>query len=169
MATGDDTLFRPRPKSTLVSDIKPAAVRGPAAAKEPEFLAETPEGDQIVALPQPGDPYETAHSRPGNKPVPTLRFIMGDTVRGLPYASLDSIDLLPGDKPGDGPKIVILFTGLVPRKAVITGRQLLMLFDLLSYHRVAWVRELPKEKDFRNHPETVVTGITVERITAMPE
>ncbi len=54
------------------------------------------------------------------------------------------------------------------REAIIAGRHLLKLYDLLSYHRVAWVRELPKGKDFMDKGHTVVTGITINRITEMP-
>jgi hypothetical protein len=167
MATGDDTLLRVRPISTLLTDVKPSVAR--VAVAEQEVEAEPPEGDRLVALPRPGDPYEAAHARPSNNPVPTLRFVMGETVRGLPYSNLDIIDLVPSDKPGTGPAIVLLFTGLIPRKAVITGRHLLTLFDLMAFHRIAWVRELPKGRDFKDGKATVITGIAIERITELPE
>jgi hypothetical protein len=75
---------------------------------------------------------------------------------------------LPPEKPGAGPSIVIRFTGLVPREAIISGRHLLKLYDLLSDHRVAWVRELPKGKDFLDKGQAVITRITISRITQMP-
>jgi hypothetical protein len=166
MAT-DDSFLRARPKSTLL-EIKPATARQPVAeapsVSEPEPSAE----DDIASLPQPGSPYDAAHARANNKPVPTLRFVMGDTIRGLPYANYDSIDWLVAGKPGSSPAIVIRFTGLVPREAIIAGRHLLKLYDLLSHHRVAWVRELPKGKDFVDKGHTVVTSITISRITEMP-
>jgi hypothetical protein len=124
--------------------------------------------DDYAALPQHGSAYE-AHARASNKPLPTLRFVMGETIRGLPYANYDSIDWLVADKPDASPAIVIRFTGLIPREAVISGRNLLRLYDLLSDHRVAWVRQLPKGKDFLDAAATVVTGIAVERIKEMPE
>jgi hypothetical protein len=167
MATGDDTLLRMRPKSTLLTDIKPSVARG--AESEQDAEAEPADGDRFVALPQPGDPYDTAYSRPRNTPVPTLRFVMGDTIRGLPYANLDSIGLVPNDKPGAAPAIVIVFSGVIPRKAVITGRHLLVLLDMLSDHRIAWVRELPKGRDFKDGKTTVITGIAIERVTEMPD
>jgi hypothetical protein len=167
----DDALLRERvrPKSTLL-EMKPAAARQPA----PETPEDTEQGssalDDFASLPQPGSPYDAAHARASNKPVPTLRFVIGDTIRGLPYANYDSIDWLVADKPGAAPAIVIRFTGLVPREAIIAGRHLLKLYDLLSHHRVAWVRELPKGKDFKDKDDkaTVITGITIRRITEMP-
>src|SRR5450759_777407 len=115
----DDSFLRTRPKSTLL-DMKPVAERHPAPG-----TPESSEQDDFVSLPQPGSPYDEAYSRVSNKPVPTLRFIIGDTIRGFPYANYDSIDWLLPDKPGDSPSIVIRFTGLVPREAIIPGRVLL--------------------------------------------
>jgi len=165
----DDTLLRERvrPKSTLL-ELKPAAARQPAVETPEDTEAESSALDDFASLPQPGSAYDAAHSRASNKPVPTLRFVMGDTIRGLPYANYDSIDWLAPDKPGASPAIVIRFTGLVAREAIIAGRHLLKLYDLLSHHRVAWVRELPKGKDFRDGKATVITGITISRITEMP-
>jgi hypothetical protein len=129
---------------------------------------ESASGEAIIPLPQPGDPYDTAHARSSNKPLPTLRFIKGAAIKGLPYANLDSIDWEPAEKPGLGPTIVVRFAGIVAREARISGRNLLQLFDLLAYHRVAWVRELPPGRDFKDGKATVITGITVGLITEVP-
>ena len=64
--------------------------------------------------------------------------------------------------------IVLRFAGIVAREARISGRNLLQLFDLLSHHRVAWVRELPPGRDFKDSKVTVITGITVGLITEVP-
>jgi hypothetical protein len=167
----DDTLLRERtrPRSTLLPGPGSKAATARQVDMDPETEAESLASDDYAALPQPGSAYDAAHARASNKPVPTLRFVMGETIRGLPYANYDSIDWLVADKPGASPAIVIRFTGLVPREAVITGRNLLKLYDLLSNHRVAWVRELPKGKDFLDAAVTVVTGIAVNRIKEMPE
>lgn len=166
----DDTLLRNRPKSTLLAGPgKTATARQPAPALDGDTeQSEWSAPDDFALLPLPGSPYDAAHSRASNKPLPTLRFIIGDTIRGLPYASLESVDWLVPDRPGASPAIVIRFTGLVAREAVITGRNLLKLYDLLSYHRVAWVRELPKGKDFLGADKMVITGIAVNRISEMP-
>jgi hypothetical protein len=167
MATDDNSLReRVRPKSTLLDDISRAAARGARPDGDDEEPA--PDGDAIIPLPQPGSPYDAAHARPESKPLPTLRFVMGDTVRGLPYANLDSIDLVPADQPGGGPVIVIRFNGIVAREVKITGRHLFKLYDLLTAHRVSWVRALPKGKDFMGDGVTVVTGIVIERIKEVP-
>jgi hypothetical protein len=158
---------RVRPKSTLL-DIKPAVSRTPSPDAEDDDGPELPAGERLVPLPQPGSPYDTAFARPDNKPLPTLHFVMGDTVRGFPYVNLDSIDLLPSGKPGGGPVIVIRFAGLAAREVKLTGRHLVGLYDLLSYHRVAWVRELPKGKDFTDKGQTVITGITIEPVKDFP-
>jgi hypothetical protein len=167
----DDMLLRERtrPKSTLLPGpgSKAATARRTFEMDE-ESEPESSALDDFASLPLPGSAYDAAHSRASNKPVPTLRFIMGETIRGLPYANYDSIDWLVPDKPGSSPAIVIRFTGLVPREAVITGRNLLKLYDLLSNHRVAWVRELPRGKDFLDAATTVVTNIVVDRIKEMP-
>jgi hypothetical protein len=165
----DDTLLRERvrPKSTLL-EMKPLAARPPAPEAPEETETESSALDDIASLPQPGSAYEAAYARPSNKPVPTLRFVVGDAIRGLPYANYDSIDWLTPDNPGASPAIVIRFTGLVPREAVIAGRDLLRLYDLLSHHRVAWVREMPKGKGFMNKGGTVITSITIRPITEVP-
>jgi hypothetical protein len=54
------------------------------------------------------------------------------------------------------------------REAIIAGRHLLKLYDLISHHRVAWVRELPKGKDFMDKGQTVITSITLNRIKEVP-
>jgi hypothetical protein len=168
MATHDDnnTVVRIRSESTLLAKTGKASARQP----EPEMAEGTgmePEaGEKREALPLPGSAYDAAYARPNNRPLPTLHLVIGDAVKGLPYSNLDSIDLLPGDKPGVGPAIVILFTGIIPRKAKITGRHLGLLHDLISDHRIKWVRELPKGRDFKDKDDkaTVITGITIEPV-----
>jgi hypothetical protein len=160
---------RIRPKSSILDMLKPAeASPTPEARPVVEFEAESPTGEAIIPLPQPGDPYDTAHARSSNKPLPTLRFIRGENIRGLPYANLDSIDWLPSEKPGLGPMIVLRFAGIIAREARISGRNLLLLYDLLAHHRVAWVRELPLGRDFKEGKATVITGITVGPVTEFP-
>ena len=68
---------------------KPAAARQPAAETPEDAGPESSALDDFASLPQPGSPYDAAYSRASNKPVPTLRFIIGDTIRGLPYANYD--------------------------------------------------------------------------------
>jgi hypothetical protein len=162
----DDKLSRTRPVSTLL-DMKTAA-RQPVGETPGETEIGSPASDDFASLPQPGSAYDAAYSRASNKPVPTIHFVIGDSILGLPYANLDSIDWLVPDKPGASPAIVMRFTGLIPREAIINGRNMLRMYDLLSHHRVAWVRELPKGRDFKDNAATVVTGIAVNRIKEIP-
>ena len=148
-----------RAEETPTQETKPAA----------DAEGESPDGEPLIPLPQPGDPYETAYARHNKKPLATLRLIKGERIWGLPYANLDSIDWLPSEEPGGGPSIVMRFSGLVPREATISGRHMLTMFDLLSYHRVPWVRELPPGRDFKDAKATVITDLTVTRITTLPD
>lgn len=170
MDTDDNTLReRIRPKSTILDDISRQAGRRIAPQADLHEALETPVVERATPLPLPGSPYDVAHSRPENKPVPMLRFIYGDTIRGLPYANLDSIDLVPADKPGGGPVIVIRYNGILPREARINGRHIVMLYDLLSDFRVGWIRELPKGRDFKDDNATVITGITITIIKELKD
>ena len=161
----DDTVVRLRPKSSLVPPgVKPGGGLGPKAAAAADTGQEAEPGERLIALPEPGSAYDAAYARPNNKPLTTLRFVIGDKVRGLPYANLDSIDWEPAEKPGGGPVIVLLFAGVQVRKAVIAGRHMLLMYDLLCDHRLAWVRELPKGRDFKDRDATVITGITIKEV-----
>jgi hypothetical protein len=165
----DDSFMRARPQSTLPTGHAASVLARKTVVELPAVAEPEPSAvDDFASLPQPGSAYDAAHSRASNKPVPTLSFVIGDTIRGLPNANYDSIDWVVPEKPEASPFIVMRFTGLVPREAVIAGRNLLKLYDLLSNHRVSWVRELPKGKDFLDKGMTVVTSITVGRITEMP-
>jgi hypothetical protein len=166
----DDNLQRIRPRSTL-SDFGRTATARQAVVDLP--VASEPEAavtEEYSLLPAPDSAYDAAHARASNKPLATLRFITGATVRGLPYANFDSIDWMAPDKAGASPMIVIRFTGLIPRQVVIAGRNLLKLFNQLSDHRIAWLRELPAGRDFRAKDDgaTVITSIDISQITQAP-
>jgi hypothetical protein len=156
-----------RPKSSFQEMIK-APVSPASDTDDADIGLDSPAGEKLIPLPQPGDPYDSAYSRPANQPLPTLRFVKGDEIRGLPYANLDSIDWMPADKPGGSPAIILRFSGIIAREAIIRGRHLLLLFDYLSYHRIAWVRELPEGRDFKDAQKPVIRSITVEPIKEFP-
>jgi hypothetical protein len=167
---GSNVMGLARPRSSIREILNAEDTPPPVPEAKPvdEIEGKPPALEALIPLPQPGDPYEAAYARPGPVPLPTLRFLKGEGIRGLPYANLDSIDWLPSEKPGGSPSIVLRFSGLIPREAIIAGRHLLKLYDLLAYHRVAWVRELPPGRDFRDVKETVITGITLGPITELP-
>jgi hypothetical protein len=166
MATNDDTLLRERvrPKSTLLDFGKPAVTRGPDAAAEapPDILAI----DDLAPLPQPGDAYK-AYARPDNKSLLMLRFLLRDAaVDGFAYSDLRHTRMQPGDDPGGGPVLVLRFVEAVVTEVRIEGRHLEVLSDLLAYHRVAWLREMPPGKMHHEKNAAVITRITIRVLEA---
>ena len=160
MATHDDgnNIMVMRPKSTLMADLGKAA-RPPAGDAEG-----LPAAEDLIPLPQPGDPYK-AHSRPDNKPLLTLTFLCQDSAEeGFAYADLRRIRLLPG-KPGQGPVLVLRFSteaGIVEVR--IEGRRHDAMRDYIRYHRIGWIRELPPGTMLADKTEAVVTGIDIKQV-----
>lgn len=160
MAMDDDTLLqqRVRPRSTLLELKPPAAPVAEAAAKAPPDI---PAIDDLVPLPQPGDPYK-AYARPDNKALLMLRFLLRDgVVEGFCYADLRHTRMQPGDDPGGGPVLVLRFVEAVMTEVRIEGRHLDTLADLVAYHRIAWLRELPPGKMHHEKNAAVITKITI--------
>ena len=117
--------------------------------------------DDLASLPQPGDPYQ-AYARPENKSLLMLRFLLRDTsVEGFAYSDLRRTRMLPGDKPEDGPVLVLRFVEAVITEVRIEGRHLDLLADMLAYHRVAWLRELPPGKMHHEKNAAILTRITL--------
>jgi hypothetical protein len=159
MGTVDDTLTRPRPQSTLLTAVKPAAARGPDAARD--IPPEIPALDDLVPLPQPGDAYK-AYARPDNKALLTLRFLLPDaSVEGFAYSDLRHTRMQPGDDPGKGPVLVLRFVEAVITEVRIEGRHLDVMADLIAYHRVAWMRALPPGKMHHEKNAAVITRMTL--------
>jgi hypothetical protein len=151
-------------KSSLLDQIgrqrEPSSGFATAVGPTPE-LALPAAADDLAPLPRPGDDYK-AHARAANKPVPTLRLLLcNGSIRGFPMGHLDSIDL-EIDGPGQSPVIVLRFAGLEPSEVRLEGRRLDALYDLLGYERIAWVRELPRDK--ATNERTVVSGISIRTI-----
>ena len=143
----------------------------PEASAEPEAEARLPEPVKPIAavedsefLPAAGDPYK-AHARQSHKPEPTLHLLLRDgTYRGFSWGNYDSIDLLPGAEPGDGPVLVLRFAGIMAREVLITGRNLSKLHVYLGQQRIAWVRELPAKRGFADPQAAVITGLLVRPV-----
>lgn len=167
MATHDehDTVVRIRPKSSLIAEIgKAAATRQPVPDAVDDAEAATPARDDLIPLPQPGDGYK-AHARPDNKALLTLRFLLKDSaVEGFSYSDLRRIRLLPSDKPGGGPVLVLRFVEAVIVEVRIEGRHLEAMHNYLGYHRIAWVRELPPGKMLGDGMAAAVTGISIRQV-----
>lgn len=157
----DDSLLRQklRPRSSILDEIDAAPE---TTVSTPPAPGDVPDLEELTPLPRAGDPYK-AFSRPDRKALATLRLLAGTPrSRGLCYADLHNIDMIEGE---DGSAVIVLgFSGLVPVRVQIEGRNLEKLHDLLAYHRVSWVRALPSRRDFRGEDETVIVRITVEAV-----
>lgn len=143
----------------------------PAKKKHESESATTPReqqpepNDDWILLPSPRDAY-LAHSRPANKPIASIHFIMADnSSRGFSYSNLDTIDLLPSRDAGKGPALVLRFAGVIPQEVRLSGRNLHAIRDYLGYHRLAWIRQISKERDFLGDGEEVVTNVEIAVIT----
>jgi hypothetical protein len=169
MSVEDLAKQRPRLQGGIVEMLDQAAAR--ARQEQAPETDDVPGFDKLTPLPQPGDPYALAFAVSRHHPVLMIRFLLADaTNRGFPFANLDSLDWLHGEKPGDGPRIVARFDGMTPTEVVVAGRNLELLYDQLGHFKVIWARELPVQRDFRDKdlPETVVNKISfrpVEPVT----
>ncbi len=105
-------------KSTLLSMLdRPAAEAERAGKTEPETQTE----DESDNLPGPEEGY-AACSRLDNKPQLMLCLLKADdSVKSYSYSDLRSIDLQPGNKPGNGPGLVLRFVGVAEVR--IEGRR----------------------------------------------
>jgi hypothetical protein len=162
MGMDDNTTLRPRPRSTLL-DLKAPAARLPEAADMPPDI---PAIDEMVPLPQPGDPYK-AYSRPDNKALLTLTFLCKDSAEeGFAYSDLRRIRFLPAEKPGLGRVLVLLFVEAAVTEVRIEGRgkQLAAMRDYIRYHRIAWLRELPPGMMQQDKDATVISTITLRTV-----
>jgi hypothetical protein len=136
----------------------------PPAGAEAEPAEELPPLDDVAPLPGPGDAYK-AYARASNKPLPTLVLLLANaSARGFSYANLDTLDLLPSGDPGQGPVIVLAFSGITPTEIRLHGRNLDALYVALGAHRTAWIRERSASRDFIPATETVITGIKINKI-----
>lgn len=150
-----------RPRSISPSSIRALREQGQAAAahsETPEHGGQVPERDD--PLPRPGDTYR-ANARHGNKPEMTLHFVLKDfTYEGFTYADVERVRLVPGDKPGSGPVLIVRFSGGVEVR--IEGRHLHSLYHWIGLHGVAWVWEHPGSSDFADEAEPIIRKITIK-------
>lgn len=160
-----EMLAQPMGETKAEQETKPEppkpAEAGAAAVEPAETL---PALDDLPPLPGQGEAYK-AHARASNKPLATLVLLMGDaSARGFSYSNLDTLDLVPGNDPGQGPMICMRFNGIVATEVRVSGRNIDGLYSYLGHHRVAWVKERPPSRDFIPQGETVVTGIRISKI-----
>lgn len=160
-----DNLARPR-------SISPSSIRALLDKGKPESEAETrevgsrelegPAVERTDPLPRPGEPYRM-HARHGNKPELTLHFVLKDfAYEGFSYADCERVRLVPGDKPGSGPVLLLRFNGSVVTDVRIEGRHLHSLYHWIGLHQVAWVWEYPGKAEFADEAEPIIRKITIE-------
>jgi hypothetical protein len=162
----EDKLLRERPKSTLLP--------GPGskvAAKPPEPEATASDAgepgpwDDDDPLPEPGSAYVAACSRVSNKPEIVLHVMLKDGFsKGFAWSNFDSVDMVPGDNPGDDPVLVVRFAGLVPTELWISSNILGKLRACIGRQRIAWIREQPSKRGFDPKP---ALGDRAEIITSV--
>lgn len=153
-----------RPRAVPPSSIRALVERGQQAAAS---QAETPGQDGTISerddpLPRPGDAYRV-HSRHGNKPELTMHFVLkGFAYEGFSYADFERVRLVPGDKPGGGPVLIVRFSGSVVTDVRIEGRHLHSLYHWIGLHGVSWVWEHPGHADFADEAEPIIKRITFQ-------
>lgn len=159
MAVDDSLLRNPvRQRSSILDELDRVAA---PPQEQNEQKNDLPELEKLSPLPHPGDPYQ-AHSRADRKPLPTLRFVLRDgSFEGFAYGDMRRFRMMPSADPGSGPVIVLVFVEEERTEVRIEGRNLDKLFDLIGYHKISWVRELPPKLGFIDANEAVVTRITI--------
>ena len=162
-----DSSIRSRISSSIIrSQIQGAIDTVPkseaSAAVVPD--AALPDSDKVDPLPRPGDAYRAA-GRHGNKPDLTIHFVMKDySYEGFSYADLERVRLVPSEKPGSGPVLVLRFNGSVVTEAKIEGRLLHSLYHWIGLHRLPWVWEHPSPADFSDEKASVISRITFRQV-----
>ena len=160
MAT-DDSLLRPRPKSTILDDIRSAASRGQEAAREPEPAAAGEEAERIDPLPRRGNAY-AAHARHTSRPLVALFIVDKDGMfDSFAYADLRRCHLVATGEAGKGPVLLLRFNDA---ELQIEGRKLYSLCHLIGMHQMPWIWEHPAPEDFSDHEATLIRKITVKLV-----
>jgi hypothetical protein len=121
--------------------------------------AATPE--KYDPLPRPGDAYRV-HGRRGHAPELTLHFVTRDYgYEGFSYADLRQMRLVPGDRPGSGPVLILRFDDTEVR---LEGRQLPSLYNWIGLHRIPWVWEHPSPAEFADKNATLISRISISQV-----
>ena len=160
-----DSLARPR--SFSPSSIRSQVQNAIDVAPKPETPGAVPEAappDKADPLPRPGDAYRVA-GRHGNKPALTIHFVLKDySYEGFSYGDFERLRLLPAEKPGGGPVLIVRFNGSVVTEAVIEGRHLHSLYHSIGLHRLPWIWEHPSPADFGDENAAVISRIRFREV-----
>lgn len=149
--------------------VSPSNIRAMLDKGQAANDVETPEEggssvEKTDPLPRPGDEYR-ANARHGNKPEMTLHFVTKDyAYEGFSYADFERVRLVPGDKPGSGPVLIVRFNGSVVTDVRIEGRHLNSLYHWIGLHGVSWVWEYPGKAEFADETVPVISRITLNQV-----
>jgi hypothetical protein len=160
----DDSLTRSRfsPSSirSQVQNVVDSVPKQETAASVPEAAP----SDKSDPLPRPGDAYRVA-GRHGNKPDLTIHFVTKDySYEGFSYGDLERVRLVPGNKPGSGPVLILRFSGSVVTEVTLEGRHLHPLYHWIGLHRLPWVWEHPSPADFTDKDAAIISRTTLNLI-----
>lgn len=151
--------------SATLKRFSPSSIRSQVqreaepAPKREETETDSASADKVDPLPKPGDPYKVA-GRHGNKPDLTIHFVTKDySYEGFSYADFERVRLLPAEKPGGGPVLIVRFHGSSITDVVIEGRHLHTLYHWIGLHRLPWVWEHPSPAQFTDEKATVISRI----------
>lgn len=155
----DDSLARPRSKSTILDGIRAAAARGQEAAHDAEPAAAGEEAERIDPLPRRGSDYK-AHARHTSRPLVALFIVDKDgLIDSFAYADLRRCRLVATGEAGKGPVLVLRFDDAEVR---IEGRKLYSLCHLIGMHQMPWIAEHPAPEDFSDNEATLIRKTTVK-------
>jgi hypothetical protein len=159
----EDNLARPR--STTPSSIRSLLQQ----SNDPALRVDVPGADAVLPnnsdlLPRAGESYQ-AHALHGNKPEMMIHFVLRDfSYEGFSYADCERIRLVPGEKPGSGPVLIMRFNGSVVTEVLIEGRHLQTVYHLIGLHQVPWLWEHPSPADFTDDKATLIKRITFREV-----
>jgi len=112
-------------------------------------------------LPPLADGEYQAHARPSTKPLFAIHFLKPDGT-GRTFEYLDLHSRCGDDHDFGNGCFKLAFLGLRPVIVTVEGRNLLRLYYYIHQHRMAWVMELPAERDFAMDQITLVTRIIID-------
>lgn len=133
--------------------LTPSQIGGKQAPPPPPGGGQPPGGEEDTErFPQAGDPYEP-HSAFSSRLKNRNRRSVGPRMLhfldeqcwsiGFSYGDLRQMSWKPGDKPGDGPQLVLRFIESKITDVVIQGRNLEEMRHGISEGHILWVRTLP--------------------------
>ena len=82
-------------------------------------------------------------------------------MRASRMPTLSRVRLVPGEKPGSGPVLILRFGDT---EVTLEGRHLHSLYNWIGLHRVPWVWEHPSPAEFADEKATLISRITINHV-----